>query len=746
MADINENSGKISKIMKKSHIIIAVSILVAVMIIIGIVANRMLYKKGKADNSSTLKTEYASMSRDTIFSVDGSGKLQITRERVEDKTENMEDSWTVLMYMTATDLESKKKLASRELKKIKKGLNISEEAMKNFNFVIETGGCKSWSDNLFPNDKLCRVVLTGQGNYEIIETQELKSMGDPETLAEFVKWGETKYPAKHTMLVLWDHGGKENDVCYDDLFDYDCLTMNEIEYALAKSKESMVAPFDVVVFNTCSSGTVEVANSLVPYANYMIATPSYKASVSYDYIGTFNKMINNPESSAETICKTFMDGTYNKFFRRQDSELVWDYRYMVYNLQELDNFLVELNSVFKKIYELATQGKKQLKLLNKIDRKTFRYQNGVNIDLGDYLKRIYKKTDIDTTACKEALDKVTYISIGGIDAGSSSYSGLAFHHPFGTTNIRKLNNYRNKAVSPYYLKYLERTFHAVAENDFNNFKEYAWESSPYFHEDNFNFINYMTEYYAKKHTNDEIYAKISQNSEYASAGFVKNWYDNLRNIPLTDREEFSDIEIAVTKDTYNAKITQNPEYVNTVYNSVFAKLDDRLVCLGENGKATYDETTGEIISNFKGEWLMLGDGQLLTTYVEQIGEDYIQYSIPVYIDDKEASIYITENSEGITIQGVGGATKYSNIYNPIEELTSGTIFTPIYDVWDDDSNTYNTEIGEEYTYKEDNDFLYTMLKDSEYIYSFIVEDASGYKSYSKQQPFTVKDEVLVTKE
>ena len=86
MADINENSGKISKIMKKSHIIIAVSILVAVMIIIGIVANRMLYKKGKADNSSTLKTEYASMSRDTIFSVDGSGKLQITRERVEDKT------------------------------------------------------------------------------------------------------------------------------------------------------------------------------------------------------------------------------------------------------------------------------------------------------------------------------------------------------------------------------------------------------------------------------------------------------------------------------------------------------------------------------------------------------------------------------------------------------------------------------------------------------------------------------------
>ena len=32
------------------------------------------------------------------------------------------------------------------------------------------------------------------------------NMGAGEALADFVKWGWTNYPARRTMLVLWDHG------------------------------------------------------------------------------------------------------------------------------------------------------------------------------------------------------------------------------------------------------------------------------------------------------------------------------------------------------------------------------------------------------------------------------------------------------------------------------------------------------------------------------------------------------------
>ena len=32
------------------------------------------------------------------------------------------------------------------------------------------------------------------------------NMGDAKTLAEFVRWGRATYPAKRTMLVIWNHG------------------------------------------------------------------------------------------------------------------------------------------------------------------------------------------------------------------------------------------------------------------------------------------------------------------------------------------------------------------------------------------------------------------------------------------------------------------------------------------------------------------------------------------------------------
>ena len=56
-------------------------------------------------------------------------------------------------------------------------------------------------------------------------------------------------------------------------------------------------------------------------------------------------------------------------------------------LKELDNFLVEFNKVFKQVYEIAIQGKKQLKKLNKIDRKTFNYSKG-NYQTSSCCKRL----------------------------------------------------------------------------------------------------------------------------------------------------------------------------------------------------------------------------------------------------------------------------------------------------------------------------------------------------------------------
>ena len=90
---------KIKGLSKKKMIVGAsVIALLLVICIAGVKANKDLFKKTKA--SDEMNQEYASIARDTSITCDNYGNLQLKRSVVEDKTENMEDSWTVLVYMS----------------------------------------------------------------------------------------------------------------------------------------------------------------------------------------------------------------------------------------------------------------------------------------------------------------------------------------------------------------------------------------------------------------------------------------------------------------------------------------------------------------------------------------------------------------------------------------------------------------------------------------------------------------------
>lgn len=73
-------------------------------------------------------------------------------------------------------------------------------------------------------------------------------MGDSQTFIDFLEWGLTTYPAEHTMLILYDHGGTGlGGICYDPYHNNDYLSINELEYSLAKTKKHMKKPFDLAV-------------------------------------------------------------------------------------------------------------------------------------------------------------------------------------------------------------------------------------------------------------------------------------------------------------------------------------------------------------------------------------------------------------------------------------------------------------------------------------------------------------------
>jgi len=103
------------------------------------------------------------------------------------------------------------------------------------------------------------------------------NMGDPQTLSDFIDLCKTNFPADNYALTLSDHGRGYAGFCYDyhaphPYMPYalgDCLTVPELESALSGGNE-----VDVLMLDTCSGGSFEVAWQLVGETSYIVAGES----------------------------------------------------------------------------------------------------------------------------------------------------------------------------------------------------------------------------------------------------------------------------------------------------------------------------------------------------------------------------------------------------------------------------------------------------------------------------------------
>ena len=68
--------------------------------------------------------------------------------------------------------------------------------------------------------------------FECVDQQPLANMGESETLADFLSFCEENYPAEHTAVIFWNHGGGSvQGVAFDENYGYDSLTLAELREA-----------------------------------------------------------------------------------------------------------------------------------------------------------------------------------------------------------------------------------------------------------------------------------------------------------------------------------------------------------------------------------------------------------------------------------------------------------------------------------------------------------------------------------
>jgi hypothetical protein len=147
-------------------------------------------------------------------------------------------------------------------------------------------------------------------NSDLLENLGELNMGDNNTLSSFVIWAVQTYPAQHYALILWDHGGSSSmgpGVCWDDTnTQEDCLTMPEIKEALASIYSTVGKKIDVLAFDACLMGMIEVAYQIRDYVNYMVSSEETEPNDGNPYDMVLTELAASPFMSPAQLATAFV--------------------------------------------------------------------------------------------------------------------------------------------------------------------------------------------------------------------------------------------------------------------------------------------------------------------------------------------------------------------------------------------------------------------------------------------------------
>lgn len=220
---------------------------------------------------------------------------------------NSEDTVTVLVYMNGSDLESEAQEASSDLTEMIEGAGVSDKV----NILVQTMGTKNWAKthNISPK-RTERYKLDGNGITFVDDSLKQLDCTKESTLADFLKWGATNYPADRYILLFWNHGagavyGFGNDEWVDD--EYAALTIDEMQSAFKKAGIF----FDFIGMDCCIMSSLEVCCSFYDFCDYTILSEDFESGLGWYYTNWIKALYNNTSIDTESLGRMICDDMVN---------------------------------------------------------------------------------------------------------------------------------------------------------------------------------------------------------------------------------------------------------------------------------------------------------------------------------------------------------------------------------------------------------------------------------------------------
>ena len=389
------------------------------------------------------------------------------------------DEWTVLFYFCGADLESKYGYASEDLVEIG-GVRFPYDftdlekpgMVRDFgkvNILVETGGAREWhgkkdgpyasagSLQRWQHDyfrPLTQFLGPEENKLELLETLPVQNMAAAETLADFIRWGAEKCPAKKYALVMWGHGnGAKTGLFVDELFGNDVMYLYELKQALADSGVHL----ETVVMDACLMSNLETAWAIKDSADWMVASEELVPGAGTAVDEWLQTLVNYPGLDGRALGRCICDLTAVKYANKPDEMsralLTWS----VVDLKRIDRVMEAFDHLFSTVGEAVKHSAMQTRAYGSMLLEAEEYGDGQQ-NMRDLGNLAYQKTIanfVDTKVLEElitALYEAVDYNVRG--PGRSEARGLSFCYPAGSSD-EELDQYAKNFPIPSYLAYLD---------------------------------------------------------------------------------------------------------------------------------------------------------------------------------------------------------------------------------------------------------------------------------------------------
>ena len=645
-----------------------------------------------------------------IFDIDD---LYIEDTGAETGPMDHSSTYTLMVYLCGSDLESNWGLATADLREMIEGYNGNES----LNIIVQTGGAYFWH-NFSVSGSECQRFKVTKNTIELIDdTVGDRGMNDGKTLTDFITYTAQNYPADRYGLILWNHGGgAAAGYGYDEKHGDEMMSLNEFSSALKKANTT----FDFIGFDACLMGGFETCLAAAPYTKYLIASQESEPGCGWYYNDFVKKLSAEPSTEITDLGRIIIDTYIEKAYECDPSQ--YSTLGMFDTEKVVSALLPAVNELSLSCAQSLAEGDFRTLSKNRSELREMASEY-------DYVDLYSVGETNNSENLKKALAEST-VYFSSTENGSGD-NGLSIYYPYHDLSDvgETVEFYDNVDYDVDFDDFLDLFANIMAVGQI--FLDSDVEDDDYEDYDWFGLL-------------DDVGVAADLFKDYS---WAKSMYENYSEKYFEENDnDFEDLKIKESGDNYILELADEDwDNITNITLNCIADYKEYYMDFGADDYWELDENDNLIVG-YDQQWVAL-NGCIVPFYFEERYEtdDYFLTSgyVPCIYNGKDAEIVVAWDTENPNGYVAGVRMVYNNQISSkgLIEPQKGDIFSPCYDIYDQDMNYVETISleGEEFTIDGEIKVSYEDVTEqlgTTYIY-YSITDIFNNEKYTEYVEYTV---------